>query len=294
MDKTVVISLIKLLDDPDPEIFETVRRRLVSMGEDVIEELEKAWEICTSEVFQSRAEDIIQRIQYNITYRDLKIWAKSEERDLIDAAIIIAKYQYPDLDTVVLKEKISAIVNDIWLEINDKLTALEKIRVINHILFDIHKLTRISTKQLPSKVSFINYLINNQKGSPVLMGLFYAAIAQKLGMPVYGVDLPRSFILAYRDLYYSNIEGEEDTYQVLFYINPNNNGSVFSKREISHFIKEHKLADHPKNYSPASNIVVVMRLIDEMVYSFQEENNEYKAKDCQEMLNMLSHFPYTV
>ena len=37
-----------------------------------------------------------------------------------------------------LTNHIKQIVQDVWLELNDNLTALEKVKVLNRIIFDVH------------------------------------------------------------------------------------------------------------------------------------------------------------
>ena len=56
-------ALIRLLDDPDSVVFDTVSSKIQEKGIDIIPELEKAWEIALNEKVQSRLENIIQRIQ---------------------------------------------------------------------------------------------------------------------------------------------------------------------------------------------------------------------------------------
>ena len=45
-------------------------------------------------------------------------------------AFLINKFQYPDIKEDEVIEKIDQIKKDIWLEINENLTALEKVKII--------------------------------------------------------------------------------------------------------------------------------------------------------------------
>ena len=57
--------LIKLLDDPDPEIFRMIENQLLSMGPEVVPELEKAWDGALNELVQNRLEEVIHTVQLN-------------------------------------------------------------------------------------------------------------------------------------------------------------------------------------------------------------------------------------
>ena len=58
---------------------------------------------------------------------------------MLEGVYLIAKYQYPDLRFEDVREKIEIVKKDVWLELNENLTALEKVKILNHIIFDIHK-----------------------------------------------------------------------------------------------------------------------------------------------------------
>jgi regulator of sirC expression with transglutaminase-like and TPR domain len=100
-----------------------------------------------------------------------------------------------------LRKQVQQIKHDVWLEINDELTAMEKVKIINHILFDVHQFSgNIANYHAPQN-SFINSVLETKKGNPVSLGILYMIIAQELQIPIYGVNLPEHFIVAYVDEY---------------------------------------------------------------------------------------------
>src|SRR4029077_901148 len=88
---------------------------------------------------QSRIENIIHRIQFEKVIDALKEWKNKNQDDLWAGALLVARYQYPDLKEDKLEKLIQLVKQDVWLELNENLTALEKVRVINHIFFDVHR-----------------------------------------------------------------------------------------------------------------------------------------------------------
>lgn len=58
-----ITALVKLLDDPNEEIYNQVSVRLLDQGYEVIPQLEKAWEQSFDEKIQNRLENLIQEIQ---------------------------------------------------------------------------------------------------------------------------------------------------------------------------------------------------------------------------------------
>ena len=132
--KKSIEALVRLIDDPDDQIFEHVRDQLMSHGSEAIPFLESSWEHEDyGLIFQSRIEDLIHDIQFEIIKDSLKSWINSSDKRLIDGAIIISQYQYPNLDEQVIHSKIQEIRKDIWLEINPAQTAFEKVKIFNKI-----------------------------------------------------------------------------------------------------------------------------------------------------------------
>lgn len=286
MDKTEIKSLIKLLDDPDLDIFKAVRNKLSQLGSDVIPHLEKAWENSLDSLFQTRIEDIIHDIHQSHIKNKLKEWGNNSTHDLLEGATIISQFQYPDIKFEDLKKQIEEIKKDIWLEINDNLTALEKIKIVNHIFFDVHKFARSKANINSIQGFFINQVLDNKKGLPIALAIIYAVICQQLDIPVYGVALPKNFILCYRDKMQSAFE-EELIEGVLFYINPFNKGIVFGKKEIEFFIKQQKLENKKAYFLPVSNKDTIINLVNEIVAFYENNAEKTKAEEYRSLLKIL-------
>lgn len=284
MDREKLKALVKLLDDPDPEVYKAVEQSLMKEGLAIIPELEMAWESNFNQLLQQRIENITQAIQFNATRQKLSDWADAGATDLLEGAFLIAKYQYPDLETESIKEKIEKIKRDVWIELNENLTALEKVKIINHIIYNIYKYSRNSSNLNSPQNSYINNVLDTKKGNNISLSIVYIIIAQMLEMPIYGVNLPKNFILAYSDkLAALEAFGEDENESVLFYINPSNNGAVFGKNEIDFFIKEQKLEHNKSYYTPCSNIITIQRLIDSLIFSYEQLGYPNKIKDLKKL-----------
>lgn len=281
-------ALIRLLDDPDSVVFDTVSSNLQEKGIEVIPELEKAWETTLNEKVQSRLENIIQRIQTGYVKDKLVEWVSREKPDLLEGSYYIAKSKYPELKFAEIEKKIENIRKDVWLEINENLTALEKVKVLNHIFFKVHKFDHNQSNLNDPQSNFLNIVLETGKGNPVSLGILYSVIAQKLEMPVWGVNIPRNFILAYMDEYKQPETFDEKTEQhILFYINPFNRGAVLGRREIDYFIKQQQLKPEKNFYIPCSNVEIIRRLILSLVFAYDQSGNKAKANRYNELLDVL-------
>lgn len=269
INKTEVDALIRLLDDTDAEIYNHIQDRLVHYGKEVIPILESAWSRSMDAIMQERIAVIIHKIQFDDLCHELHVWAHSGSHDLIKGTILVARYQYPELQGEVIQKMLDKLRKDAWLEMNDGLTALEQVKVLNKIFFDIHGFTGNTQNYHAPQNSFINIALETHKGNPLMLSILYLEIARSAGIPIYGVNLPEHFILCYKD------ELEEpasidDHSNILFYINPFSKGDIFNKKEIDTFLQQLKIEKDKSFYEPCSNKEMLQRLIRNLMNSYHK------------------------
>jgi regulator of sirC expression with transglutaminase-like and TPR domain len=281
-------ALISLLDDPDETVFNQIQDRLLSLGQEVIPHLESAWENSFDPLFQNRIENIIHKIQFDSIKEDLHNWAMLGGQNLLFGTILVARYQYPDLNEEKIKKQIDQIRQDVWLELNNNLTALEKVRVINHILFEVHGFGGNTTNFHAPQNSYINNVLESKRGNPLSLAILYTIIAQSLNIPIFGVNLPEHFIVAYKEEHdFPAITDDLQHGNILFYINPFSKGSVFSRKEIDTFLKQLKLEQDPSYYEPCNNIDIIKRLIRNLIYAFEKLGYVEKMNELKNLITAL-------
>lgn len=277
------------MDDPDEQIFAHVRDRLLEYGPDAIQYLESSWEEKDyGLLFQSRIEAIIHEIQFDECKRQLTDWYAGPSKDLLKGAIIVAKYQYPGLDEKTVYTLVERIRRDCWLEINPNMTAFEAVRILNKVIFGQYGFSGNSKNYNSPMNSYINTVLESKKGNPLSLSILYSVVAQQLELPIYGVNLPNHFILAYMDnngtnLYMSN--GNE--YGVLFYINAFSKGSIFQKEDIVQFLQSIQLSPNPSHFQPCSNSEILRRMLTNLIASFQQVGNAEKVHELMELRKIL-------
>ena len=279
-------ALISLLDEPDTAIFSQIREKLFSYGVEVIPALESAWEHSFEGIIQKRIETIIHDIQLKNLYAELTNWRSHHEDDLLKGFTLISKYQYPDLDEKKIIGQVGQIIQDVWLELNNNLTPLEKIKVINHILFDVHKFAGNKTNLHAPQNSYIKDILETKKANPISLSIIFMVVAQSLNVPVYGINLPQNFIMAYTDrMYHRDFLFLRDNVQ--FYINAFNKGAVFTRREVELFISQLKLKDNDSYYVPCDNITILSRVFNNLIFTYESSGNPEKVQEIKWMKKVL-------
>lgn len=277
-------ALISLLDDNDNEVVSHIKDQLFSLGKEIIPTLETEWSHSFDPVFQSRIEDVIHKIQFDSLCNELKIWNADHHYDLLSGVILIARYQYPDLDEDKIRNFLSQLKRDVWIELNDNLTALEQVNIINRIMFDVYAFGGNTVNFHAPQNSFINTVIESKKGNPIMIAIIYSIIAQELDIPIYGVNLPEHFILCYQD----KVASEHYQYtfadaNIVFYINPFSRGSVFGKDEVDKFLKRLKVANLRDFFVPCTNADMMRRILRNLHYSYTQLGDTEKAQEVEQL-----------
>ncbi len=280
-------SLIRLLEDPDEQVYNLIEKKLIEKGDIVIAALEKKWNKSLNSILHVRIENIIEKIQFNTTFDSLSFWAKNDNTDLLYGAYIVATHQYPDLKYSDIQLVTNKITTDVWVALHDNLTPLEQIRTFNHIFFEVHRFARNSSDYYAPKNSYINTVFESKKGNPVSLSIIYITIAQEIGLPIYGINLPKNFITAYVDEKSKKID-PNDNKKNLFYINPYNKGAILGKREIDFFLEQQNIPKDKKYYQPADNITIIIRLLENLIVSYKKMGSGNKVKYLQKLITIFN------
>lgn len=284
MDDKELESLIKLLDDSDAEVFHHVEQKLVTMGTDVITHLETAWEQSFDSVLQSRIENLIYKIQFEDTLSALELWKLSGSFDLLQGLIIINKHQYPDMDEQQIINQIEAIKRDAWIEMTYAMSAVEKVRMLNNIIYNEHGFSGNTSNYHDPQNSYIGRVLETKKGNPILLSCVYSIVAQKLDIPIYGVNLPKHFILAYTE----DHSPVDDHHGILFYINAFNRGQIFGRHDVIAFLRQLNLSMDPLFVLPCDNVDIITRVLRNLQSSYSQAGNAAKQAEITRMLDKIS------
>ena len=276
MEESKIKALISLLDDEDVEIVSQVEKEIMSLGESIIPYLETEWEHNFNPLVQKRIEELIHTLHFELLKGRLAKWREEGAKDLLEGMWLIATYQYPDLDFGKLKRDIEQLYYETWLELKNDLLPFDQVKILNNVLFGTMKFSA-NTKNFHSPSnSMINVVLETRKGNPISLCVVYMLVAQKLKMPIYGVNLPNLFILTYKS---------KDTQ---FYINAFNKGLIFSKADIDNYISHLNLTPTDIFYQPCNNLDIIKRTLRNLVVSFEKVGDSYKVEEIKTLLRTIA------
>jgi len=273
MKQSEIKALISLLDDEDYEVLNHVETKIRSMGDSVIPYLEDRWEESSlSPLMQKKLEDLIHDLQYNAFFERLLNWRNTGSEDLLEGMWAIATYQYPELSLEKLRQDVEQIYYEVWLEIRDGMHPMDQIKTLNSVIFGKLKFGANTKHFHSASNSMLNIVIDLKKGNPISLCVIYLLVAQKLNLPIWGVNLPNLFILTYKS---GNMQ---------FYINVFNRGLVFSRVDIDNYIAQYNFPQNEIFYQPCNNLDIIRRVLRNLTLAFEKVGDDDKVKEIDKAL----------
>lgn len=268
-------ALVSLLDDSDLEVRMHVRDRIISLGSDIIPFLEKKWENSFNPDIQKEIEEMVHDLQFSQLKQRLEDWRNTEDRDLLTGLWIINTYQYPDIEFEKLNADMHQIYFEVWTSFSNDLKPYDQIRIINNVLFNTLRFAA-NTKNFHSPAnSMLSSVLDSKRGNPLMLCSIYLLVARKLGLPIYGVNLPNLFVLTYKTVDFN------------FYINAFNKGLIFGKKDVVSYLEHLKIEPREEYFEPCSHLAIILRMLRNLGQSFEKLGEQDKVLEINALIVLL-------
>ncbi len=282
-----ISALLKLIDDPDTEVFDTVAEKLLNYGVEIIPNLEKLWEVTSDAATQERIEMLIHRVHFQNLQKEFYDWSQAKKPELLRGAILVAKFQFPEMNVPSILTQFDQIRRNIWLELNNYLTPLEQVNILNSILFNYYKLQGHELTEREPKYYYINQVLESKQGNAYSIGVLYLALCELLDIPIFAIDLPRQFVFAYIDtLHHFYSVDDAPVQQMQFFVDPMN-GMVYTQKDVDTYLKKINATDREAYFKPLDPKRVIFKMLEELMLCYRYKRDDEKAAEIQELMNIL-------
>lgn len=293
MDVTTLKAMIRLLDDPDEAVSQALETRFMEEGEDIVDDLEEIWLADEFPAFSSHIELLIKRIQKRGLHKRFNNWFHQDQPDLIEGWVLVTQVQYPGLKIEQVRKTLSDIKLDAWLMMGGVENDVDKIQILNHVFFEQHGFHGDNSQYHYTDNSFINRVLERKTGNPISLSVVYMTVAQSLGLPVFGVNLPQHFVVGFCQLKPGlegvknmKIVGVEEIEKALFYINPYSKGQIFTKENVDAFLKVVNVTPQKQFYHPCGVKEIIKRMLRNLHFSYGEVQDLEKQQEVLHMMKL--------
>jgi regulator of sirC expression with transglutaminase-like and TPR domain len=258
-------ALVNLLADDDPSIYQTVREKILSFGEDAGEWL-RPYRLSNDPLLRRRAREIVQHFdrQEADTWFLAFCLKHGEEFDLEEGVWLLAMTQYPDINVGAYRALLDHFAAELRERIDFSETDKEILTTINNYLFDELGFSGDQESYYDSQNSYLNRVVDRRKGNPINLSLLYLLLARRLQLPVAGIGLPGHFICRYQST------SEE------IYIDPFHHGKFLTKADCIQYLVSGSHGLQDEFLAPVSTRRILMRICSNLhqIYSQMELSEE--------------------
>ncbi len=280
-------GLLGLLDDPDEDIYLAVAEKIIALGREIIPRLESVWETTRETEIQERIETLIHRVYFKDLQQDFLDWADSEHPELLQGAILLSRYHFPGLNEAEVIAGFDQYRKSVWLELNNFMSPLEQVHVINSILYRHYHIQGHELAERKPVHFFISSLLDTHQGNTYAIGILYLSLCELLDIPIFAVDVPRQFIFAYIDTVHNYIfPDKEGIPQIQFYLDPST-GVLFNHQDVMAYMKKINAPDQSVMVTPMSARQIMRKMLQELAQCYRYNKEAQKAGDMESLIAVL-------
>lgn len=277
-------ALLKLIDDPDMDVYESVSQKIISFGKDIIPNLEHFWETSVNPELQEKIEMLIHRLHFTDLENEFTKWSASGA-DILSGAMLVSKYAYPEMDPSVIFKEIEKLRRNIWLEMNSYLTPIEQINVINSIVYNYYRQRGTEISYENADGFLLNKTLESHKGNAYGNGTLLLILCSLLDVPVYAISIPKQFILGYFDRHFDmlNPATSHASEKIKFYIDPVN-GQMYSHKDVENYFKKIAVPPVSSYFRPLTNKAALRNVLEEISKCYDNDAQQYKMDEIARLI----------
>lgn len=128
------------------------------------------------------------------TWQDI-IDAPRGEINLAEAALVIARDEYPELDVAAYLQRIDALAQTLRSRLRADISPADTLAMLNNYMFEELGFAGNSEDYYDPRNSYLNDVIDRKLGIPITLSVLYIEVGRRLGLPLSGISFPGHFLV---------------------------------------------------------------------------------------------------
>ncbi|MCI0539279.1 MAG: transglutaminase-like domain-containing protein, partial [Verrucomicrobiales bacterium] len=192
-------ALVNLLGDDDTSVYQTVRHKILSYGQEATQWL-RPHAISSDPVLRRRTQEIMQYLARQTADNHFLAFCLSqgEDLDIEEASWLLGQTQYPDINVTAYEALFDSYASDLRERVNPGANAEAILGAINQYLFGELKFHGNEQNYYEPDNSYLNRVLDRRTGNPITLCLVYLLIARRLRLPIAGIGMPGHFLVRYQ------------------------------------------------------------------------------------------------
>ncbi len=258
-------ALLALLTDEDPNVYQTVREKILSCGNPAADWL-RPHIVSDDPALRRRARELV--LHFDRQTADDQFLAfclrHGEDLDLEQGAWLLAQTRYPLINIEGYRAILDGYAAELREKLHDITDPLEILSVVNRYVFRELGFEGNEENYYAPENSYLNRVMDRRTGNPINICLFYMLLTRRLILPIAGIGLPGHFVCRYQ------------TSSVEIYFDPFNRGKILSKGDCLQFLANGTLGLTDETLAPITARRFLMRICNNLhqIYQRLELANE--------------------
>jgi hypothetical protein len=281
-----ILALLRLIEDPDVEVFENVSNKIVSFGKSILPNLEHFGEGVQDAALLDKVSSLIKRLHFNSLLEEVEHW-KSSNHNLLEGTLLVTKYLHPDDDVGFVYKEIEKLRRNVWLELNSYLTPIEQANVLSGILFSYYQLRGVELTYDDANKFLTSKTLESKMGNAFGNGVLILLLGSLLDLPLKAINIPNQFIIGYFDLSQESLNPKGNPAEkIKFFIDPLN-GHFYTHLDVENYLKKMGLAPTPQFYKPYTSLEIVTRLFKEIGKCSDKKRQSTEVAEINKIIELL-------
>lgn len=268
--RSEVEALVQLLEDPDEQVHSAVRARLQELGRPALPALRSARDQVDPPIDQE-LDRLVRDIHLGGVIDAWHVLMDAENADLERGVFLLALYRYPTVDISSYQDTLDAFANEVRPRV-EKGSGAERALVLADYLTESLGFRGNREHYYDPANSYLNRVLDRKRGIPISLAVVYLLLADRLDVPVCGVDMPVHFLVKYP-------KTGDDLYLDLF-----NGGDVVSKESCVRFLLEAGIRPRPAFFRCASARTILLRMVRNLLGIAEEANRKQTVKELMRLI----------
>lgn len=273
-------ALITLLGDDDDHVRDIACERLLQIGPAAEAHLRAATFADGEGKVRIAARHVLEKIRRDDLIGSFYVLGllQEEQIDLEHAAFLLARVGYPDLDSVPHRRELDRLAGLIAARLapfTPWRDGRQIIEVINSVLFEKEGFSGSVQEYYDPDNSYLNRVLERRQGIPITLAAVYLLIAQRLHLPVRGINMPTHFLCQYRTALES------------FYFDPFNKGRIITRAECAKMLQGSGHAFSDECLQPVKARNILARMVRNLIWIYYQREDAAKIEMLERIMAAL-------
>jgi regulator of sirC expression with transglutaminase-like and TPR domain len=265
-------AILKLLRDDDPQTVSLVKQQLATRGLAAVPGLEDLLAIDDETVTRHAREVLAEIDAMQAADQFTRLCPNFPDTgDLEMANWLIARSLSPGVDVAGAKRQLDQWGRRLRTIVAGISSAEARVRLMASFTGEQLGFTGNSEDYYNAENSLLPFVIESRFGIPISLSLVYICLGERAGLAIEGVNFPGHFLVRHE--------------KILF--DPFERGRVLTQRDCEAILKRQNLPLSEANFVTASPRIMLRRMLANLLYVFQNENEKGRAAQIADWIRAL-------